>query len=445
MSAQSNIGRDALRHGLPSSPEAEAAVLGSCLLAGEFFPDAADLRAQDFTTEPRRLIFVALQDLAAAGGAIEDLTLIEHLDRRGILEAAGGIDGVISLTNQLPRYESIASYVALMREKSALRRIVSIAEAAATTALEQSGEAGDIAGRAATALLELDGRSAGDALTIHDVLSDPDSRVRVLEPHKSGSRLPTGFPDLDRMTGGLEAGTLTVLAARPSAGKTSLALNISAHVAKTAPVVIFSLESSREALVRRLLCADARIDSARHREGMLDEDEQRRLRAAVATIAGLPLTITEASGATIERMHAQARKIKARQGLGLVVIDYLQLMASAGRPENRTQEVSSMSRGIQRLAADLKVPVLALSQLSRATETRNDPRPKLSDLRESGAIEQDADMVWFLFRPELYEKHDASLHGIAELDIAKHRDGATGLVPLTFLRESTRFESRARY
>lgn len=440
---KTTIESEALRRGLPSSPDAETAALGSCLLAGELLPEAAELRAQDFTTESRRMIFSAIQDLAAAGVAVEDLTLVEHLDRKGQLDAAGGIDGVTALTEQLPRYTNIGTYTKLVREKSALRRIVSIAQAAATMALEQSGDAGDIAGKAAAALLELDGRSAGEALSIRDVLTSPESRGRVLEPRKHGARIPTGFRDLDRITGGLEPGTLIVLAARPSTGKTALTLNIAANVARTAPVAVFTLESSREALVRRLLCSAARIDSARHRDGVLDEDEQRRLRTAVSETADLPLTIIEASGSTVERIHAQARKLKARTDLGLVVIDYLQLLASAGRVENRTQEVSALSRGVQRMAADLKVPVLALSQLSRAPETRTDPRPRLSDLRESGAIEQDADQVWFLFRPELYQKHDAGLYGIAELDVAKHRDGPTGVVPLAFQHKYTRFEARA--
>ena len=438
------IGATALRCGLPSSPEAETFVLGACLLAGELLPEAAEgLAACDFTVEPHRLVYHAMQDLAGAGVAIEYLTVVEALERAGKLDAAGGVAAIAGLTDGLPRFESIASYVSIVREKARLRRLVELAEAAATAALHQADAAADIAGRLATALLELDDRRAGDALTVREILTDQVSRGRILEPKRDGARLSTGFGDLDRITGGFEPGTLSVLAARPSTGKTALALNVAAHVAKSAPVAYFSLESSRNALTRRLLCSEARIDSARHREGTLDTAEQARLRAAVAHVAALPLTIVEASGSTVERITATARRLQARGGLGLVVVDYLQLLASVGRTENRTQEVGAQSRGLQRLAADLKVPVLALSQLSRAPETRSDPAPRLSDLRESGSIEQDADVVMFLFRAELYKKNQPELNGLAELDVAKHRDGPTGTIPLTFLKASTRFEARA--
>ena len=443
-SSPTTIGAAALRFGLPANVEAETFVLGACLLAGELLPEAAEgLGAGDFTVEQHRLIYRAMQDAASAGERIEYLTLVEALERGGRLEAAGGVAGVAALTDGLPRFESIASYVGIVREKARLRRLVELSEAAATAALHQTDAAADIAGRLATTLLELDDRGAGDALTVREILNDATSRARILDPKRHGDRLGTGFADLDKITGGFEPGTLTVLAARPSTGKTALALNLAAHVAKTAPVALFSLESSRNALTRRLLCAEARIDSARHREGLLDHEEQRRLRAAVAHASALPLTIVEASGSTVERITAAARRLKARGGLGLVIVDYLQLLASAGRTENRTQEVGAQSRGLQRLAADLKVPVLALSQLSRAPETRTDSRPRLSDLRDSGSIEQDADQVWFLFRPELYDRGRADLAGLADLDIAKHRDGPTGTVPLTFLKASTRFEPRA--
>jgi len=438
------IGAAALRFGLPASPEAETFVLGACLLARELLPEAAEgLAAGDFTAEPHRLIYRAMQDIAGAGDSIEYLTVVEALERAGKLDAAGGVAAIAGLTDGLPRFESIASYVSIVREKARLRRLVELAEGAATAALHQADPAADIAGRLATALLELDDRAAGEALTVREILTDPASRGQILNPHQQGDRLLTGFADLDRLTGGFARSTLSILAARPSMGKTALALNIAAHVARSAPVAYFALESSREALTRRLICAEARVDSARQREGLLDTQEAQRVREAVGRVAVLPLTLIAASGATVERITATTRRLKAG-GLGLVVVDYLQLMASARRTENRTQEVSGFSLGLQRLAADLEVPVLALSQLNRQTEQRADPTPRLSDLRDSGSIEQDADVVLLLDREELRKPDREDLEGIAELVVAKHRDGPVGKVKLAFLKQYTRFETLAR-
>jgi replicative DNA helicase len=268
----------------------------------------------------------------------------------------------------------------------------------------------------------------------------------LLDPSKRLKGVSTGFMKLDEMTGGLHGGELFILAARPSMGKTALALNIAQHVAtgrdpKT--VAVFSLEMSKESLLTRMLCAAARVDGQKFRAGYLRQEERRQLSSAASSLSAAPLYIDDTSGANMMDIHAKLRRLKAEHGLGLVVIDYLQLMSSPGRNENRNQEISKLSRSMKLLAKELDVPMLVLSQLSRAVETRQegDHRPQLSDLRDSGAIEQDADLVGFIFRPEVYAPQRQDLRGVAELILAKQRNGPTGIVKLVFLKHCTRFET----
>jgi len=268
-----------------------------------------------------------------------------------------------------------------------------------------------------------------------------------LDPTKRAKGIGTGFARLDEKTGGLYAGDLFVLAARPSMGKTALSLNIAHHVAMKArrPVAVFSLEMSKESLLTRILCAAARVDSQKFRAGYLTAGERQRLQAAAATLAEAPLFIDDTPGIHLMDMHAKLRRTKAEHGLGLVIVDYLQLMTYRGRFENRNQEISAISRGLKLLAKELDVPLLVLSQLNRSPETRpGDHRPQLSDLRESGAIEQDADIVAFIFREEVYRPNDGSLRGVAELILAKQRNGPVGKIELVFLQEFTKFENRVQ-
>jgi replicative DNA helicase len=289
-----------------------------------------------------------------------------------------------------------------------------------------------------------------------DTLIRPDRIIETfeggfnafLDPSKRNKGISTGFLKLDEMTGGLHGGELFILAARPAMGKTALALNIAQHVATNPkdprPVAVFSLEMSKESLLTRLVCASARVDQQKFRAGYLNSDERRRLQVSLGDLMEAPLFLDDSAGANLMDIHSKLRKMQQQHGLGLVVIDYLQLMSTRGRVENRNQEVSQLSRGLKLLSKELNVPILTLSQLSRAVESRQgDHRPQLSDLRESGSIEQDADLVAFVFREEYYHQDREDLRGQAELILAKQRNGPTGKVPLVFLKEYTKFENQA--
>lgn len=438
------IGDRALQRGLPADPDVEAAVLACCLLAGEVPPEVADmLTPASFLIDSNRAIFGAMLTLHAAEKPIDYLTLEAELRRVGDLERVGGLAGLIALGDAIPIVSHIAHYAEIVAEKQRLRMIIEACNAVALEALEAQNAASDIAGRAAALMMDADTLSrASDALTMREALADPSLRRRLLDPHRNQAGITTGFPKLDEYTGGFSPGELTIVAARPSTGKTAFALGVAAHAARQAPVLFVTLESTREALFQRLISQAARVDWARRRYGRLDDDEKRRVSAAIHELSALPLHVADMAGATVERVVSLARKLKAKNGLGLVVVDYLQLLATAGKVENRTQEVAGFSRGLSRLAHELEVSVVALSQLSRDVERRSDPRPRLSDLRESGSLEQDADRVLFLFRGELYENRE-DLKGFAEIDIAKQRDGALGVVEAAFIAKYTKFEPLA--
>ncbi len=365
------------------------------------------------------------------------------------LESVDGITYLVSLDEGLPTLANLESYVGIVKDKAILRRIIFTSRNLIDRCIIGEEEPDQILASAEESLLKLGDTRAADALVNpKQILDDFEGGINAfLDPSKRIKGLSTGFLKLDEMTGGLHEGELVILAARPSMGKTALALNIAQHVAmfpeKKQTVAVFSLEMSRESLLTRMICAGARVDQQKFRAGYLNQDERRRLARTASDLVQAPLFIDDTSGTHLMDIHAKLRRLKSEHGLSLVVVDYLQLMSGRGRFENRNQEISTISRGLKLLAKELKVPMLVLSQLSRAPETRpGDHRPQLSDLRESGSIEQDADLVSFIFREEVYKPDREDLRGMAELLLAKQRNGPTGRVNLVFLKEFTKFENR---
>jgi replicative DNA helicase len=353
---------------------------------------------------------------------------------------------LVSLDEGLPRIENIESYVRVVKEKSLLRRLISLSQNLIHRCLAGEEEAQEILANAEEILLKLgEGKNRTGLASTGEIIEEyPGGLNTLLDPASRIRGLSTGYKRFDELTGGLHEGELIVLAGRPSMGKTALALNIAHHVAvklkKT--VAIFSLEMSKEALFSRLLCSGARVDAQRYRLGYLDAEERRKLQRAAAELVEAPLFIDDSAGISLMDMHSKLRRLQAERPLGLVVLDYLQLMTARGKFDNRVQEVSALSRGLKLLAKELKIPLLALSQLSRAPEARKgDHRPQLSDLRESGSIEQDADVVAFIFREEVYNNKREDLKGKAELIVAKQRNGPIDTIELVFRGNLMRFEN----
>ena len=442
----------ALAKGLPANLEAERFVLGSILLDDSAFIQTAGLlQPDDFSLEKHRRIFQRMLDLYENGRRIDRVTVAEELMKQGQLESVDGISYLVSLDDGLPRIANLESYVRIVRDKSLLRRIIFSSQKLMDRCFIGEDEPTEILAGAEESLLKLGDTGASDALVNCDtIIRQYDGGFNAfLDPSKRIKGLSTGYLKLDEMTGGLHEGELLILAARPSMGKTALALNIAQHIATNAhdprTVAVFSLEMSKESLLTRMICAGARVDQQKFRAGYLNHDERRQLQLAANELVKAPLFIDDTSGINLIDLHAKLRRLRAEHGLGLVIVDYLQLMTGRGRFENRNAEVSSLSRGFKLLAKELKVPMLVLSQLSRAPETRQgDHRPQLSDLRESGSIEQDADLVAFIFREEVYKPDHEQLKGRAELLVAKQRNGPIGRVNLMFLKHCTKFENPAR-
>ncbi|HUK87480.1 MAG TPA: replicative DNA helicase [Terriglobales bacterium] len=443
-----------LDRGLPASVDAERAILGAILLDNLAFHQAAEaLRPDDFSLDSHRRIFARMGELSEAGRGIDIITLSEGLAAKKELEAIGGVGYLSSLTDGVPKRANIEHHVRIVRDKAMLRGLIHAAQAAIVQASEQSEPAEEILDAAESAIFKLsDARLGTRFLGVRDIVKESFGSIDAL--YQRGQRitgLETHYADLDGMTSGLQPSELVIIAARPSMGKTAFALNIAenAAVMDKKVVGVFSLEMSREALLLRLLCSQARVDSHKLRTGFLGREDFEKLVAALGALNDAPIFIDDTPGISLHEMRAKCRRLQQTEGrLDLVIVDYLQLMSPSGlggkRYENRTQEVSAMSRGLKALAKELRAPVVALSQLSRAPESRGgDHRPQLSDLRESGSIEQDADVVAFIFREEVYKPDDPDLDGLAELIIAKQRNGPTGKIELVFLKRSTRFESRA--
>jgi len=439
----------ALEKGLPCNLDAERFVLGSILMDdSQFIQVAGSLEGEDFSLEKHRRIFQRMADLSERGERIDRVTVANELLRYNELESCDGLSYLVSLDDGLPRIFNLDSYVRIVKDKSILRRIIFTSQHLMNRCLVGEEDPEQILAGAEESLLKLgDSRMKTGLASPAQVIEEYQGGLNAfLDPSKRIKGISTGYTKLDEMTGGLHAGELIILAARPSMGKTALALNIAQHVATrlNETVAVFSLEMSKESLLTRMLCATARVDSQRFRAGYLNQDERRKLQAAAAQLVEAPLFIDDTAGASLMEMHAGLRRLQQQRKLGLVVVDYLQLMSGRGRFENRNQEISTISRGMKLLAKELSVPMLVLSQLSRAPETRQgDHRPQLSDLRESGSIEQDADLVAFIFREEVYKRDREDLRGLAELLVAKQRNGPIGKIDLVFLHHLTKFENRA--
>ncbi len=439
----------AFEKGLPANVEAEQFVLGSVLLSDILFAQVAGvLDADDFVLVKHQRIFGRMFELHERSEKIDYMTLANELIKHNQLEACDGVAYLSTLTEGLPRLENIDSYVRIVKDRSLLRRMIVTSQNIMAQCLDASEDVDEILSKAEDMILKVgDSRIRGGLSSPRQIVENfPGGVSTFLDPSKRLRGLTTGFTKFDEMTTGLQPAELFVLAARPSMGKTALALNMAQHVAVKLgqPAAIFSLEMSAESLLSRLLCALARVDSHRFRGGFLNMEERRRLSAALTQLVQSPLYIDDSATTNLLEMHAKCRRLKSEKGLGLVILDYMQLMTAKGKYENRNQEMSAISRGLKQLAKELKVPVVALSQLSRAPEVRTgDHRPQLSDLRESGSIDQDADLVAFIFRAEIYKPDREDLHGLAELLIAKQRNGPTGKVELAFLHKYTKFENRA--
>jgi replicative DNA helicase len=431
---------------LPESREAECGILGSVLLDNRHFNEAAEhLKPEDFSLDSHRRIYSRMMELADSSRPIDIITLVEELKQKSDLQAVGGDAYISSLVDGVPDRPSIMHYVNIVRDKSILRGLISVSNIAIAKASEQADPADQILNEAEAAVFELSEKRISKGFESFKEISRKSGGIDALL--QRGARitgLATHYNDLDEMTSGFQKSDLVILAARPSMGKTAFAMNIAENAAieNNKVVGIFSLEMSSEALLQRLLCSRAIVDAHKLRTGSLWGDDTRKIVRASEELGNAPLFIDDTPGVALSEMRAKAHRLKQSQGrLDLLVVDYLQLMSGGSkRFENRTQEVSSISRGLKAIAKELQVPVLALSQLSRAPESRGgDHRPQLSDLRESGSIEQDADVVMFIFREEIYKQDDPDLKGRAEIMIAKQRNGPIGKFNLTFLHNSTRF------
>jgi replicative DNA helicase len=429
----------------PQNVEAEQSVLGAMLISREAIEKAGEiLKAEDFYRQDNRIIFSAIMDLHERNQAVDLVTVIEELRKMGELEAVGGTSAITALSNAVPTAANVVYHAKIVEEKSLRRQLIRAATDIASTGYEEEADISTTIDQAEQKILSVANRKqSGGLVKIRDIVRQAMERVEKLYDSKEAfTGLPTGFSDFDKMTSGLQPSDLIIVAARPSMGKSSLVLNIAEHVALKGKksVIFFSLEMSKEQLVQRMLCSQAGIDAARLRIGQLQDDEWPKLVNAADKLSNAHIMLDDTPGMTALEMRSKARRWKAENGLDLIIVDYLQLMQGSSHrtSDNRQQEMSEISRSLKGLARELNVPVIALSQLSRSVESRNNKRPMLSDLRESGALEQDADIVAFIYREDYYNKETEDKN-IAELIIAKHRNGPTGTVKLFFRKETTRF------
>ena len=442
-----------LDRGLPASIEAERTILGAILLDNHSCNEAAEkLHPDDFYLDSHRRIFSRMLALNERGHAIDIITLTEELTRKKEAESVGGVAYISSLIDGVPHQPTIEQYVKIVKDKALLRNLIHASNNAIARALEQTDTAEEIIDTAESAIFQIaEDRIGKGFVGIPQIVKESFGTIDAL--YQRGQRitgLETHYEKLDELTSGLQKSDLVIIAARPSMGKTAFAINIAENAAirDQKVVAVFSLEMAKEALLMRMLCSQARVDSHKLRTGFLSREDREKLVHSLESLAQAPIFIDDTPGISLTEMRAKARRLTQSQGrLDLIIVDYLQLMSAVPpgggkRYENRTQEVSAISRGLKGIAKELKVPVVALSQLSRAPEARTGSnRPQLSDLRESGAIEQDADVVAFIFREEVYKQDDPALEGIAEIIIAKQRNGPTGTIKMAFLKKSTRFES----
>jgi len=434
---------------LPHNLEAERSVLGAILVHNDAFNTAAQvIDGRDFYRDAHRRIFDRMVALSERGEAIDFITLKEELSRGGHLEEVGGPAYVASLVDGVPRATNVEYYARIVKEKATLRNLIYAANKILTNAYEADQESDLILDEAESSIFAVaDDRLKAGFVPMRELVNDSFPKIEQLFEHKRlVTGVPTGFVDLDEMTRGLQPGDLVIVAARPSMGKTSLVLNIAQHVAVQTDYTVgfFSLEMSKESLFIRLLTSEAQIDSHRLMSGHIADRDYSRISHALERLSSMRLFIDDTANIGVLEMRAKSRRLQAEHGLSLIVVDYIQLMSARGRYENRTLELASISRSLKGLAKELNVPIVVLSQLSRAPESRSDHRPQLSDLRESGALEQDADVVVLIYRDDAYNRDPNNPDaGTAELIVAKQRNGPTGIVRLAFLREQTRFANLA--
>ena len=431
----------------PQSIEAELSVLGAMMLKKEAVTQAIELlRSDEFYRQAHRVVFEAMESLVREGEPVDIVTVTESLRKSGLLEQVGGITFLANLTNSVPSTANLAHYAKIVKEKAILRSLIDVSTEIAGMAYEGSEDiAVQLDGAEQKILAIAGGRTTGAFTPIKDVVFDAMDRVNQLAQSKGGiTGLSTGLATLDSVTRGLQKSDLIIVAARPAMGKTAFVLNLATHVAlQGGTVAFFSLEMPREQLMHRIFCAEGQIDATHLARGELDEEEWSRLVKVADRMIKTNLYFDDTSSTTVMDIRTRARRLKAERGLDLIAIDYLQLIQAPGRAENRTLAVAEMTRSLKVLARELSVPIIVLSQLSRATEGRSDKRPMLSDLRESGSIGQDADIVMFLYREDYYNQ-DTENANITELSIAKHRNGATDTVKMFFQKEYTRFRDLAR-
>lgn len=432
-------------HVPPHDVEAEQSVLGSMIIDRDAIIAATEiLSSDDFYRPDHKLIYEAMLELFSKGEPIDLVTLKSKLENMGTLEQIGGIRYIADLANSVPTSAHIKKYSKIVEEKSILRKLIKASQSISSMSYEASEKVESIMEYAEKTVFDImQNRRTEEFSHIKEILPKAFDKIEQIYNNRGTTTgISTGFADLDLKTAGLQPSDLILVAARPSMGKTAFALNIVQHAAvkNQVPTAIFSLEMSEEQLVNRMLSAEAHIDAQKLRTGELDQDDWLSIARSMAPLSSAPVYIDDTPGITVNEVRAKCRRLKLEHGLGLVVIDYLQLMSGNpnGRGDNRQQEISEISRSLKALAREINAPVIALSQLSRACETRADHRPMLSDLRESGAIEQDADVVAFLYRDEYYNP-DTDKKGIAEVIIAKQRNGPTGTVDLVWLGKYTKF------
>ncbi len=432
----------------PNSIEAEQSLLGGLMLDNAAWDKVADLIvASDFYRKDHRLIFAGIAELAETSNPCDVVTLSELLDNRDELEASGGLEYLAMLSNETPGAANVRAYARILRERSTLRSLISAGNQISGSAFATDGRSAsdlvDEAERLVFEIAEKGSRGQVGFRHLKSILPDAVDRIDLL--HQSGGNItgiPTGFTEFDKLTAGLQAGELIVIAGRPSMGKSTLAVNIAENAAIGAkvPTAIFSMEMPSQQLAFRMISSLGRVDQTHLRTGNFPDEDWSRINTAVQLMSDAPIFIDDSASLSPTEIRARARRLKREHGLGLIVVDYLQLMQVHGSTENRATEISEISRSLKALAKELELPIIALSQLNRSVEQRTDKRPVMSDVRESGAIEQDADLIVFIYREEVYNQ-DTPRKGIADISIAKQRNGPIGDFPLTFVGRFTKFEN----
>ncbi len=432
----------------PNSIEAEQALLGGLMLNAEAWDKVADVViGEDFYRKDHRLIFKAIGNLIEDGSPCDVVTVSEHLDNRGELEQAGGLEYLATLANETAGAANARAYAKILRERATLRALINAGNVISGSAFASDGRTAsqvlDDAERLVFEIAEKGSRGRKGFQSLKQILPDAVDRIDLLhQSDGSITGISTGYTEFDKLTAGLQAGDLVIVAGRPSMGKTTLAINIAenAAIGSKVPTAIFSMEMPSQQLAFRMISSLGRVDQTHLRTGNFPDEDWSRINTAVQLMSEAPIFIDDTPGMSPTEIRARARRLQREHGLGLIVVDYLQLMQVDGTKENRATEISEISRGLKALAKELSLPVVALSQLNRSVEQRTDKRPVMSDLRESGAIEQDADLIIFIYREEVYNQ-DTPRKGIADISIAKQRNGPIGDFPLTFVGRYTKFEN----